>query len=85
MLSGKRPVIYGDGRQSRDFTYVENVVEANLLALAAPSATGQVCNIGCGERKPAESVYVTWRPVAGGDSVAVAVEAMPKDWVPREK
>jgi tetratricopeptide (TPR) repeat protein len=42
-------------------------------------------NIGCGERKPAESVYVTWRPVPGADGAAVAVEAMPKDWVPKEK
>src|SRR5262245_31122929 len=49
-LLAKDPVtIYGDGEQSRDFTYVENVVEANLLALRAIEVPGNVCNIGCGE------------------------------------
>ena len=51
LLRGERPVINGDGRQSRDFTYVENVVEANLKAcLAGKEASGQVCNIACGGR-----------------------------------
>jgi nucleoside-diphosphate-sugar epimerase len=43
-------VIYGDGEQSRDFTYIDNVVDANCLALKAPQAAGAVVNIGCGER-----------------------------------
>lgn len=42
--------IYGDGEQSRDFTYVENVVEANLLALEAPKVAGEVFNVACGSR-----------------------------------
>jgi UDP-glucose 4-epimerase len=48
----KKPItVYGDGEQSRDFTYVENIVEANLLAAEASSrAAGNVYNIGCGER-----------------------------------
>jgi UDP-glucose 4-epimerase len=47
----KRPItIHGDGEQSRDFTYVDNVVEANLLAIASTQARGMICNIGCGER-----------------------------------
>jgi UDP-glucose 4-epimerase len=50
-LLAKKPItVYGDGEQSRDFTYVENVVEANLLAAEASSAAGHMCNIGCGER-----------------------------------
>lgn len=49
MLTGNPPIIYGDGEQSRDFTFVENVVEANLVA-AASEATGVAVNIGCGER-----------------------------------
>jgi nucleoside-diphosphate-sugar epimerase len=49
LLGGKRPVIYGDGTQSRDFTYVENVVQANLLALEAVGVAGEVFNIACGE------------------------------------
>jgi UDP-N-acetylglucosamine/UDP-N-acetyl-alpha-D-glucosaminouronate 4-epimerase len=48
----KKPItVYGDGEQSRDFTYVENIVEANLLAAEASSAAaGNVYNIGCGAR-----------------------------------
>ena len=50
-ILAKGPVtVYGDGEQSRDFTHVENVVEANLLALRAIGVSGNVCNIGCGER-----------------------------------
>lgn len=44
------PVIFGDGEQSRDFTYVQNVVSANLLAMDAPNAAGNVYNVACGER-----------------------------------
>lgn len=47
---GKSIVVYGDGEQSRDFTYIDNVVEANLLALGAKRAAGSVINVGCGER-----------------------------------
>lgn len=49
MLKDKQPVIFGDGEQSRDFTYVENVVEANILA-ADSAIRGDVINIACGER-----------------------------------
>ena len=49
-LEGTPPVVYGDGEQSRDFTYVENVVQANLLACEAPGAPGKVFNIGTGAR-----------------------------------
>ncbi len=47
---GIRPVIYGDGLQSRDFTYVANNVHANILACTAPEAAGKVMNIACGDR-----------------------------------
>ena len=50
LLEGEALTVYGDGEQSRDFTFIDNVVEANLLALQAPEAPGRVCNIGCGER-----------------------------------
>jgi len=49
ILNDKPPTIYGDGEQSRDFTYVDNVVEANLLAAAAEHTAGDVVNIACGE------------------------------------
>jgi UDP-glucose 4-epimerase len=50
LLANQPITIYGDGEQSRDFTFIDNVVEANLLALKAPNAPGKMCNIGCGER-----------------------------------
>ncbi len=51
LAAGRQPIVFGDGLQSRDFTFVDNVVEANLLACSAPKdATGQVCNIACGDR-----------------------------------
>jgi UDP-glucose 4-epimerase len=49
-LAGERPVIYGDGTQSRDFTHVDNVVSANLLASTTDGVSGLTCNIGCGGR-----------------------------------
>jgi len=50
LLRGKRPVIYGNGHQSRDFTYVANVVKGNLLALRAKGAQGQAVNLATGRR-----------------------------------
>lgn len=50
MLKGKSPTIYGDGEQSRDFTYVENVVNANLAAVEAKALHGEVVNIACHDR-----------------------------------
>ena len=49
ILKGKSPTVYGDGEQSRDFTYVDNVVEANLLAAKAKHTKGEVINVACGE------------------------------------
>ena len=50
LLGGNRPVIYGDGEQSRDFTYIQNVVDANLKAAESAKGIGQVINIANGER-----------------------------------
>jgi UDP-glucose 4-epimerase len=49
MLTRRRPTIFGDGKQSRDFTYVDNVVHGNLLAANAPEAIGRTINVACGE------------------------------------
>jgi len=49
-LEGQPLEIHGDGLQSRDFTYVENVVAANLLSAEAPGGNGEVFNIACGDR-----------------------------------
>jgi UDP-glucose 4-epimerase len=48
LLEGRRPTIFGDGSQSRDFTYVENIVRANLLVAQVPGISGQVYNVACG-------------------------------------
>lgn len=50
LLGGERPVIYGDGEQSRDFTYIDNVVDANLRAAQTTEGIGEVMNIANGER-----------------------------------
>lgn len=50
VLKGESPTIYGDGTQTRDFTYVQNVVQANLLACETDRADGEAINIACGER-----------------------------------
>ena len=50
LLATEPITVYGDGEQSRDFTYVDNVVEANLIAMRVGDAPGKVFNIGCGER-----------------------------------
>ena len=49
LLKNKAPTIFGDGEQSRDFTYIDNVVHANLLACKAPNIGGEMFNIACGE------------------------------------
>ena len=59
MLQGEQPTIFGDGEQGRDFTYVENAVSANLLALHAPAekVAGRVFNVACGERHTLNETY----------------------------
>ena len=57
LLEGKAPTIYGDGEQTRDFTYIDNVVEANLLAMDATLAPGTVINVGAGERISLNDLY----------------------------
>src|SRR5436309_1243462 len=67
VLQGRRPTIYGDGLQSRDFTYVKNVVEANLLACKAPGVGGQVFNVACGDRITVNSMLQQINKIAGKD------------------
>jgi nucleoside-diphosphate-sugar epimerase len=50
LLEERRPVVFGDGEQTRDFIYITNVVQANLLAASSSRAVGYAMNIGCGER-----------------------------------
>ncbi len=59
MQTGVQPVLHGDGQQGRDFTYIDNAVSANLLALEAPAAemAGRVFNVACGERHTLIELY----------------------------
>jgi UDP-glucose 4-epimerase len=50
LLHDRSPIIFGDGEQSRDFTFIENVVQANLLAMSAEHLHGEAMNIACGKR-----------------------------------
>lgn len=67
MLAGERPTIYGDGEQSRDFTYIDNVVHANLLAAAAPAekVSGQTINTATGLRITLNQVFSLLRELTG--------------------
>jgi UDP-glucose 4-epimerase len=64
-LRGTRPIIYGDGEQSRDFTYVDNVVEANLLACLAEGVGGSVFNIGTGQRHTLNELLCSLSAIVG--------------------
>ena len=66
LASGKPPLIYGDGEQSRDFTFVEDAVAANLLAAAAPqSAIGRAYNIAAGRRTTVRELAMLVRELVG--------------------
>ena len=67
MLNGKPPLVYGDGLQTRDFTYVANVVEANLLACQREDAIGQVMNAALGNRISLLDLIHTLNKVLGTD------------------
>jgi nucleoside-diphosphate-sugar epimerase len=68
MLAGERPEIYGDGHQSRDFTFVENAMRACLLAAAAgPEAAGEAMNVACGSRITLLDLVATLNDILGTD------------------
>jgi UDP-glucose 4-epimerase len=74
---GEPPVIFGDGEQSRDFTYVDNVVAANLLALDAERVGGRVYNIACGDRITLNRLAAALRKQTGADVLPVTGPARP--------
>jgi len=76
LIEGRQPVIYGDGRQTRDFTYVSDVVDASMLALEKPSVGGEVFNIGTG-------VPVSINGLAERLGEIVGVQVEPKYWPDR--
>jgi UDP-glucose 4-epimerase len=70
MLEGQTPTIFGDGLQSRDFSYIDNVVEANLLACHAEGAGGAVLNVACGDRITLLDLVATLNEILGTEIVA---------------
>jgi nucleoside-diphosphate-sugar epimerase len=71
LLEGKQPTIFGDGEQSRDFTYIDNVVNANLLACKAPKAAGKMMNLACGDRMTLNELVKHLQNILGVDIEAV--------------
>jgi nucleoside-diphosphate-sugar epimerase len=69
LLAGKAPIIYGDGEQTRDFSYVANSVDAVLKACVAPNAAGQVINVATGERVSLNHLFRTLRDVIGTNGI----------------
>ena len=69
LLSGERPVIYGDGEQSRDFTYIDNVVGANLKAAEASGASGKVINVANGQRITLNQLLAELKDLTGKHDV----------------
>jgi UDP-glucose 4-epimerase len=68
-LEGKQPVVFGDGEQSRDFTYIDNVVDANLQAMTSAGGAGQAFNIACGERLTLNEALGTIQEITGAELV----------------
>ena len=80
MLQGKAPVIYGDGEQSRDFTYIDNAVEANLLACSSDKAgRGEVINVACGQRYNLNQLVGALNDLLGTSIEPVYTEAVAGD------
>lgn len=65
LLNNEAPTIFGDGEQSRDFTYIANVVDANLRAAEAPDAIGQVMNLGIGQRITLNQLFDELQKIIG--------------------
>jgi UDP-glucose 4-epimerase len=79
LLRGRAPIIFGDGEQSRDFTYIENVVQANLLAMAAEHLRGEAINIACGERISLNQLVSVLKEITGSKLSPVYEEPRPGD------
>jgi UDP-N-acetylglucosamine/UDP-N-acetyl-alpha-D-glucosaminouronate 4-epimerase len=67
VVKGISPTIYGDGEQTRDFCYIDNVVDANLLAAQTPGVKGQVINIACGQRTSVNEIVRLANRFVGSD------------------
>jgi nucleoside-diphosphate-sugar epimerase len=78
MLNGERPVIYGDGEQSRDFTFVHNAVQANILATKGDT-NGEAFNIGCADRVTVNELVDTLNDLLDNDIEPIYDDPRPGD------
>ena len=74
LIQGRPPIIFGDGEQSRDFTYVENVVRANLLAMSAEHLHGEAINIACGEMTSLNQLFNVLKGILGSKQAPIYEE-----------
>lgn len=79
ILSDTPPIIYGDGEQTRDFTYIDNVVSANLLAARAKKTCGEVVNIACAERVTVNQIIAMINKLLGKNVRQQYVPSRPGD------
>ena len=79
ILEGRPPVLHGDGEQSRDFTYVSNAVDANVLAGRADGVAGEVFNVACGERISLNQLLGQIQGLTGNSVEATHVDPRPGD------
>jgi UDP-glucose 4-epimerase len=68
LLTNQAPIVFGDGDQTRDFTYITNVIDANWTAATHPKAVGEVFNIGCGEQTSLNALLGTLNAILGTDA-----------------
>ena len=79
LLEGRQPTIYGDGEQTRDFTYVANVVDGVLRACEAPKAAGEVMNVACGTRISLNQLLTVMNHIVGTNLQAIYKDTRPGD------
>ena len=79
ILKDESPTVYGDGEQSRDFTYIDNVINANLLAARANQTHGEVINIACGEEITINGIIELINDSVGKNVKPIYVDTRPGD------
>ncbi|MCB0858356.1 MAG: SDR family oxidoreductase [Solirubrobacterales bacterium] len=78
-LEGRPPIVYGDGEQSRDFTFIDNTVDANIRAASVDGVAGRAFNIACGERISLNDLLSKLRELTGSDLAAQYLDPRPGD------
>ena len=79
LLDNTSVTIFGDGEQSRDFTHVDNVVQANLLAMEAPDVSGKVYNIACGQKVTLNELVTQLHELIGSNAETIYAPRRPGD------